>query len=234
MKKVSVAFIIIFLFSFFGSSHGWYDKTHIAVGQVIGFDMAYNLAAPDVAKVKAYHVESYNHWYGCDEDEAITPGLVKGQIQKYNLGIDGEQKGHLYGAIVAAVRAYQDVSGAHEFATYNLAYAGHYIGDLSMPLHNTAWDEFNASHRAFNDGIIENEVLANLDKIKVYPISIKTEEDLIENIVRIASKAKELGYRMKRENRDMTEEEAYGQISDSASLFKAVLEYVGYPEKKGK
>ena len=123
------------------------------------------------------------------------------------------------------------MAGAGQFATYNLVYAGHYIGDLSMPLHNTAWDEFNAKHRAFNDGILEDEVLSNLDRIKVYPIVVRSEEDLIENIVRIATKAKDLGYRMERENRNMTKEEAYGQISDSASLFKAVLEYVGYQKK---
>jgi hypothetical protein len=33
---------------------------------------------------------------------------------------------------------------------------------------------------------------------------------------------------MEKENRDMTKEEAYHHLSDSASLFKAVLEYVKY------
>lgn len=218
--------------SFFGSAQAWFDKTHIAVGRAAGFDRADYLAAPDIAKVKAFDVEIYNHYASSKEGEAITAKLVKGQIQKYNVGIVEEQKGHLYGAIVAAIRAYQDETGAGNYAVYHLIYAGHYIGDLSMPLHNTVYDEFNAAHRALNDGIVEDEVLANLDKIKPYPISIKTEDDLIGHIVRIARKAKDLGYRMEKENRDMTKEEAYGQLSDSASLFKAVLEYVGYPGKR--
>jgi hypothetical protein len=233
MKKVSLGFLTFFLFVFsFSPATAWKDKTHIAIGKAAHFDMAYNLAAPDVAKLKAYHVEDYNHWVNNKEGEVITPALVKGQIQKYNLGIEGEEKGHLYGAIVAAIRAYQDEAGGGKFAAYNLAYAGHYIGDLAMPLHNTAYDDFNTKHHSFNDGIVEDEVSTHLYRIILYPISIKTEDDLIEHIVRIAQKAKDLGYRMEKENRDMTKEEAYHQLSDSASLFKAVLEYVNYPGRK--
>jgi hypothetical protein len=208
----------------------WHDRTHIAVGQVAGFDLAYNLAGPDIAKLKAYHVEEYNHWVNNEEKDVITPETVRSQIQKYNLGIEGEERGHLYGAIVAAIRAYQDESGSGKYGNYNLVYAGHYIGDLSMPLHNTANDKFNAEHHSLNDGIVENEIMNNLDKVVLYPISIKNEDDLIRNIVRIAKKAKDLGYKMRKENRDMFKEEAYDQLSDSASLFKAVVEYVGYPK----
>ena len=59
-----------------------------------------------------------------------------------------------------------------------------------------------------------------------------------EHIVQIAQKAKTLGHKMKRRDvsgttkGDMTKEEAYEQLSDSASLFKAVLEYVNYPGRK--
>jgi hypothetical protein len=37
-----------------------------------------------------------------------------------------------------------------------------------------------------------------------------------------------LGYKLVKEKRNMTKDEAYQQISQSASLFKAVLEYVRY------
>ena len=229
MKKFSVGFLAIFLsICFFSPAMAWHDRTHIAVGIVAGFDRAYNLAAPDVAKLKAHHVEDYNHWVNNEEKDEITPELIRSQIQKYNLGIEGEEKGHLYGAIVAAVRAYRDEAGAGKYGVYHLAYAGHYIGDLSMPLHNTANDKFNLEHHGLNDGIVENEITNNLDKVLLYPISIKSEDDLIRNIARIAKKAKDLGYKMRKENRDMTKKEAYDQLSDSASLFKAVLEYVGY------
>ena len=230
MKRLLLGFLVIFLFvSCFSPAFAWHDHTHIAVGTAAKFDQDYNLAAPDVAKLKAYHVEDYNHWVNNGEKDEITPDLVRGQIQKYNLGIEGEEKGHLYGAIVAAIRAYQDESGAGKYGgVYHLAYAGHYIGDLSMPLHNIVYDKFNAEHHSLNDDIVENEIKTNLDKVVLYSISIKSEDDLIQNIVRIARKAKDLGFMLQKDDRDMTKKEAYAQLSDSASLFKAVLVYVGY------
>jgi hypothetical protein len=230
MKKVFFGFLVMFLFvSCFGSAMAWHDRTHIAVGIAAKFDQSYNLAAPDVAKLKAYHVEDYNHWVNNEEKDEISPELVRGQIQKYNLGIEGEEKGHLYGAIVAAVRAYRDESGAGKFATYHLVYAGHYIGDLSMPLHNIVNSPLDTLPNHYdNDHILENEITNNISKIKLFPMTIKNEEDLIQNIALIARKAKDLGYKLLKERRNMTKEEAYQQISQSASLFKAVLEYVGY------
>ena len=55
---------------------------------------------------------------------------------------------------------------------------------------------------------------------------INSEEDLAKEIARIANLSIALGYRIEEEDRLLTEEEAYNQISHSASLFKAILEYV--------
>jgi hypothetical protein len=102
-----------------------------------------------------------------------------------------------------------------------------------MPFHNMERNPFNNSVRHIeNDGIVEKEISANLDKIKLFQITIKNEDDLIQNIALIATRSKELGYKLQKEGRDkMTPEEAYEQLSQSASLFKAVLKYVGYPKK---
>jgi len=230
MKKISFGFLVISLFVFcFSPTMAWHDRTHIAVGGAAQFDQAYNLAGPDVAELKVHTVEEYNHWVNNSETTIITKALIKGQIQKYNLATDRERSGHLYGAIVAAIRAYQDESAAGKFATYHLVYAGHYIGDLSMPLHNIEYNPLNTLPNHYgNDHIIENEIAANMDKIEVSPMTIKNEDDLIRNIALIATKSKDLGYKLVREKRNMTKEEAYQQISQSASLFKAVLGYVGY------
>lgn len=89
-------------------------------------------------------------------------------------------------------------------------------------------NQFNISRHFDNDCLIENEISTNLNKVELFPITIKNEEDLIQNISSIAAKSKELAYKLQKEDRNMTKEEAYQQISQSASLFKAVLEYVGY------
>ncbi len=93
-----------------------------------------------------------------------------------------------------------------------------------MPLHNTV-DTFNRQHHNAMDGIVEDEVLDHLDRIKVYPIVIKSEDDLVGEIVRIANLSMKLGYQLKAENRMLTKEEAYVQLGYSASLLKAILNY---------
>jgi len=76
------------------------------------------------------------------------------------------------------------------------------------------------------DGIVNDEVLDNLDKIKVYPIEIKTEQDLAGEIARIANLSMVLGYKLEDEGRLLTREETYNQLSHSSSLMKAVLDYL--------
>jgi hypothetical protein len=134
---------------------------------------------------------------------------------------------HRYGAIIASLRDYMRDKKMGKYGEYHLAFCSHYVGDLSMPLHNTLFDSFNRAHHAQIDGIINDEVLDNLDKIKIYPITINSEEDLAKQVARIANMAIQLGYRLEKENRLLTKEEAYEQISQSASLFKGILRYVG-------
>ena len=149
--------------------------------------------------------------------------MVQDQVIKYN---QIDMDGHLYGAIIASLRDYIRDKTNGKYGEYHLAFCSHYIGDLSMPLHNTGlFDSFNQMHHKEMDGIINDEVLDHLNEIRVYPIAIDSEEDLAKEIARIANLSMALGYRLEREKRLLTREEAYTQISHSASLFKAVLVY---------
>ena len=60
--------------------------------------------------------------------------------------------------------------------------------------------------------IVEGEVLNHLDRIKIYLIQIKSEDDLLREIVRIANLSKELGYQLEKENRMLSKDEAYTQL----------------------
>ena len=82
---------------------------------------------------------------------------------KYNVGEESERNGHLYGAIIASIRDYQKAMKERKYAMHHLAYAGHYIGDLSMPFHNMDFNQFNKANHTYNDGIVENEVKSNID-----------------------------------------------------------------------
>jgi hypothetical protein len=97
---------------------------------------------------------------------------------------------------------------------------------LSQPLHNIEHSSFNQRHHRQIDGIVNGEVLDNLDRIKIYPISITSEEALAKEIARIANVSLALGYKLEEENRLLTRGEAYRQLGHSASLFKAILQFL--------
>lgn len=198
----------------------WHDETHMAIAKVAGYQKWYNAAGADMAKIKAGKIEAHNHHSNNAPDIKITPEMVMSQIERYNK-IDDD--GHLYGAVIASLRNYIREKGSGKYGEYHLAYCIHYIGDLSMPLHNTLPNAFNKKNHTTIDGIINDEVLGNRDKIKIYAIKIDSEADLAKEIARIANLSKELGYRIEQENRLLTKEEAYAQISHSASLLRAIL-----------
>ena len=76
------------------------------------------------------------------------------------------------------------------------------------------------------DGIVNDEVPDHLARIGVYPIVIHTEDDLVREVARIANLSMKLGYQLEKENRMLTKEEAHVQLWHSASLVKAMLEWV--------
>jgi len=161
----------------------------------------------------------------------ITPEIVLTQVGKYNK-IDSH--GHLYGAIIASVRDYLKKRESGKYGEYHLAFCAHYVGDLSQPLHNIEYNAFNKARHLDLDGIVDDGILDNLDKIKIYPIRINSEEALAKEIARTANQAMALGYRLEDEERLLTKEEAYQQLGYSASLFKAILQYVRLQDGAGK
>jgi len=206
------------------SSRAWHDETHIAIAKVAGYQKWFNATGADMAKLKAGDIERHNHYVNNSPDTVVTPEMVLDQIRKYN---QIDKSGHLYGAIITSLRDYIKDKKGGKYAEYHLAFCAHYVSDLSQPLHNTAYDTFNWRHHKEIDGIINDEVLDNLDRIKIYPIKIESEEDLAREIAKIANDAKELGYKLEEENRLLTKDEAYKQISRSASPFRAILVYLG-------
>ena len=229
--KLKVVIVLSFMFLFALQAQAWHDHTHLAICKAAGFDMWYHCAGPDIAKIKAGNIEAYNHWFNNDAEAEITPQMVMDQIDHYNKRnkiLDPE--GHLLGAIIASLRAYEKDIRSGKYALYHLVYCAHYISDLSMPLHNIAYDDFNEEHHEANDGIVEETILKEPEKITIhmYPINLSKkyfEADLAREIARIANLSRKLGYKLRAEKRDMTKQEAYIQLEHSASLLKAVLQH---------
>ena len=209
-------------------AYAWHDKTHLSIAEAAGFELWYSAAAPDVAKSKSEFrpIEEKNHYFNNNAQKEVDEVMVLEQASRYNK--TGDAEGHLYGAIIGAVRAYKEESASGKYAEYPLVFCAHYIGDLSMPLHNTEYDDFNKKRHTVNDGVIESSVRNNIGYIQrnMSEITIENESDLAREIAKVANTARRLGIKIRKENRNMTQEEAYIQVSQSSSLLKAVLNYV--------
>ena len=204
-------------------SKAWFDETHVAIAKAAGYPKWFNAVGPDMIKEKLGNKEGHNHFVNNPKGTIVTPEMILAQVEKYNK-IDTH--GHLYGAIIASVRDYLKKKGGGKYAEYHLAFCAHYVADLSQPLHNIEYTEFNRKYHKEIDGVVNDEIMESLDKIKIYPVRISSEADLTKEIARIANQAMILGYKLEDGKRLLTKEEAYQQISHSTSLFKAILDYV--------
>ena len=226
--KIFCAFFFILLN--ISSVYAWHDETHLAVARAAGYKKWYNAAGADITKIKAGRREQNNHYFNNNDNAEVNPQMVMSQISRYNDPADME--GHLYGAIIASLREYKKTSQSGKYPEYHIAFCAHYVGDLSQPLHNTPYDDFNKKHHGANDGIVEDEVLKNISLIEknMYPIILRQdnfEEGIAREISRIANISRMLGIKLRTENRNMTKEEAYTQLGHSASLLRAILRYLG-------
>ena len=227
--------LILFLFLLTcAPAHAWHDHTHVMVAKVAGMASWYNAAGPDLAKIKSGNIESYNHWFNNDAEAEVTVKMVFNQISRYNQRKISDAEGHVYGAILASLRAYEKTARAGKYAEYHLAYCAHYIADLSQPLHNIPHDDFNKAFHHAADGIVESTIWDESHKIAEHMYAIKLnrnhfEADLAREIARIANISRKLGYKMRAQKRNITRQEAHIQLGHSASLLKAVLEHYQKP-----
>jgi S1/P1 nuclease len=203
----------------------WNDETHIAIAKAAGYKKWYHAAGADMVKLKLGRAEAQNHYVNNPPNTIITPQMVMAQVDHYNR-IDGI--GHLYGAIIHALRDYEEAVQAGRYGAYYLSFCAHYVGDLTQPLHHISYTAFNEKYHRKFDGIINHDVLEHIEKIKIYPIRIASEKDLAKEIARIANLAMKLVERLESENRMLTKQEAYEQISHSASLFGGILDFISY------
>jgi len=223
MLNIRIFIVAFILIASAGPASAWHDETHIAVAKVAGYWKWYNAAGADMIKIKAGGIEQPNHYVNNPPGTVVTPTMVLEQVSKYN---QPDNQGHLYGAIIASVRHYAENKQRGKYGEYHLAFCAHYVGDLSMPFHNTAYNTFNKQYHKVIEAFINEKILDNLDRIQTYPIAIESEKDLATEIARIANLSLKLGYQLEAENRLLTKKEGYIQLGHSASLLKAILRYV--------
>lgn len=243
LRRHLSAAILLFSFLLPPSAFAWNDLTHMAVMKAAGLgDLAYLAVGADMAKEKAAGHEDGNHYRDNARGVVVTADMVLDQVRDYNCRcIDGQ----LYGAIVAALNEYRELKNRNKYARYPLGYAAHYIGDLSMPLHNIVYDDFNKANHQANDGIVEDGERGTTDeKVARIARNIRQQMKLLtpyrlppardgirefntalaKKIAEIANGAMALGFAMHNASPPrplMTREEAYRQLAESALLLQA-------------
>ena len=163
-RPIRYIFSLLLILSFPSLSHAWHDETHLAIEKAAGYAKWYNAAGPDIAKMKAGDKEGFNHYSNNSPEAVVTPKMIQDQINRYDDPAD--ENGHLYGAIVASLRDYRSAKAQGKYAEYHMAYCAHYVGDLSMPLHNTVYNAFNRQHHNPMNGIVNDEVLDHMTGLK--------------------------------------------------------------------
>jgi hypothetical protein len=246
MQRHLLTFTLILSLFICSPALAWHDATHMAVLKAAGLDnYAYLAVGPDMTKEKSGGYEEGNHYRDNAKGVIVTANMVLDQVRDYNCRCN--DAGHLYGAIIAALDQYVERKSMDKHALYPLGFAGHYIGDLSMPLHNVAYNDFNKAYHSANDGVVEGgeseptdakvaRIAAGIrEKMKLlHPYRFPSARDDItqfnlevaRKIAEIANKAMALGYAMQEANPPrtvMSSDEAYGQLAESAALLKAAF-----------
>ena len=105
-EVASLSMILTFMLTA-TQAEAWHDKTHLSIAEAAGFELWYSSAAPDVAKSKSEFrpIEEKNHYFNNNAQKEVDEAMVLEQVDRYNKTDDEE--GHLYGAIIGAVRAYK-------------------------------------------------------------------------------------------------------------------------------
>lgn len=246
MRRIFMRFAFTAVIGISAPALAWHDAAHMAVMKAAGLDNYHLAVGADMAKGKSGGYEDGNHYRDNARGVVVTADMVLDQMRDYNCRCNDD--GHLYGAIISALdQYYLGMGKVDKYNLYNLGFAAHYIGDLSMPLHNTVYDDFNKANHAANDGAVEGDSLEPTeDKVKriaakvqekmkkVHPYQFPKAKDGLEafnhavakKIAEIANTSIALRFTLedaKPPRTVMTEDEAYRQLAESATLLNVVL-----------
>ena len=246
---------------FSGHALAWFDKTHIAMGLAVygseadyaayakrqGFTAYYDLGGPDMVKIRSSY-EDCNHYYNRQRGETVDAEAVKEQAEKIKAAqvCAKADPGRLYGAIMESLDQYIAKRSKGEFADYYMAYAGHYIGDMVMPLHNIVPPRgpdqkidpvFAAYHRQV-DGLVDGEIdIRDFSQPRITAhmreYTLNSRDEVAAKLLELAAESSRRGYlRLDAGLPELAQEEVYTQLGAGASFFRAVQAFAESEIKK--
>lgn len=241
-KRITAAGILaafILTGSVSGTANAWTDQTHMAIERAAGLRSYHNAGGPDVSKtVSAINRLKRNdgqaHFF--DAVKPPTREDVDAQLEMIGMSRDDCPDGYILGAILNTVRKSKEWTEMGRFDDYNYAILGHYCGDLSMPLHLSVYDDFNRKHHLNVDQTLtRSDVVWDVDAVPQIAkeivvddsVRFQSEEEIIDYMLEIARESYELANTMRKEDREITKEEALARCGRSATFFRALMRYCG-------
>jgi hypothetical protein len=218
----TLALLTLAVASLAAPAHAWFDDTHRAVMEASGAPYGSCVAiAPDILAHRLV-TEGPNHY--SNQAAPITPADVLRQVDRVDRA---DAAGHVYGAIVVSARHVAAALASDKRPNYAYGFLAHYVGDLSQPLHNSPYDAFNQQHHRRIDGLVEQ--VPNLPAAiaaRMRPLHLRNEAELATAIADVANAARAADVRL-RHSGDMSQDEALDLLGRSASLLRAINDWVG-------
>lgn len=219
----------------------WTDQTHMAVGLAAGFSRFQNCPAADLSHTVAVingltQTDGQAHFFNVSDDYELSVDDAYAQLEDIGKSQEECPNGYLLGAILHTTRLCKEKteSGAYDDEYY--AVLLHYVVDLAQPLHMSEYDDFNKKYHFACDDILSDKeaeypvfaAVALADEITVdEELHFETEEELLGSVIGLAKQSQSLAKEMRAQERMITREEAIRQISDAASLGRALMRYCG-------
>ena len=220
-------------------AEAWTDQTHMAIERAAGLSSYQNACAPDVSKtVSAINRLKKNdgqaHFF--DASKPPTREDVTAQLEMIGMSRDDCPDGYILGAIINATRKAKAWTEMGKFDDYNYAILGHYCGGLSMPLHMSVYDDFNRKHHLnIDQTLTRKDVKWDVDAVPLITkemtvddsVRFHNEDEIIDYMLQIANASYDLAQTIRKENREITHDEAIQRVNRSATFFRALMRYCG-------
>lgn len=252
LNRISLCFLALLVYC--GQAWGWSSETHTFIAEEAGLEYPLTACFPDLSKKDNEDLLGPYHWHNAAPATVVDaayidkfrvtqgPYIKKSAPESKAISIRvPDPAGVLYWEIIDLYKKLQGKSGW--VRDYYLANLAHYVGDLSMPLHNFPHGKDPASdgqvyadvgtwakdnHAKFDEALDSwlplKPAKRQQFKALLTPVAISSEAQLKAEVAKIANKSITLANKCYSEQRKMTKEEALAQAALSVSLLKAIVD----------
>jgi S1/P1 Nuclease len=251
VKKILILMITLSVAHFMSADgFGWTCKTHMFIAKQAGMKNPEYACIPDASRYDNYYLLLPFHYHNAAPSTVVDSDYIDRYAVKEAVYVPQAEPGskpikimvpHEAGVLYwKIVELYRKIKTTKYPADYHYAVMSiaHFIGDLAQPLHNyphgsepasdgEIYKEIGKWASGMHDAFDKRFDAENNPVLKLRTIEITSEEDLRDEIIKIANAAIIIANACYNDDplqrREMTSMEVTGQVASAISLLKAVL-----------